>query len=299
MFLRSFNILVLTVFISVAATAQNVDLFSEKTNSTNSDFTTGTFKSTRIVNGQSIENVGPGVLDFKIMHRFGPISDGGYNFFGLDQATMRIGLDYGLTDRLMVGIGRSTFEKQYDGFLKYKIIRQQQGQRNIPFSVSYASSFVYKSLHDAATTYTPYVSDKFSFSHQLLIASKLNDYLSLQLSPTLIHYNMVDTKTTPNDFYSLGVGFRQRVSKRVNITTEYYHRFNSLEGHYDPLSVGVDIETGGHVFQLHVSNSTGMTDRTFINETSGSWAKGDLRFGFNISRVFTVRKPKELRNIKW
>jgi hypothetical protein len=110
---------------------------------------------------------------------------------------------------------------------------------------------------------------------------------------------MVDAKTIPNDFYSLGFGFRQRVSKRVNITTEYFYRFNKLDGYYNPLSVGVDIETGGHVFQLHVSNSTGMTERTFINETTGSWGKGDLRFGFNISRVFTLRKPKELRNIKW
>lgn len=299
MLLRSLNILVFALFVSLSATAQNVDLFSETTNATNTDFTTGTFKATRIINGQSIENVGAGILDFRILHRFGPLSDGGYNFFGLDQASMRLGLDYGLTDRLMIGIGRSTFEKQYDGFLKYKIIRQQQGQRNIPFSVSYASSFIYKSLREAATTYTPYVSDKFSFSHQLLLASKVNDYFSLQLSPTLIHYNMVDTKTTSNDFYSLGVGFRQRVSKRVNITSEYYYRFNSLEGYINPLSLGVDIETGGHVFQLHVSNSTGMTERTFINETMGCWANGDLRFGFNISRVFTIRKPKELRNIKF
>ena len=300
MFLRSLSFGALMVLIiSTHATAQTVDLFSENNYSNNPDIITGTFKSTRIVNGQSIENVGPGILDFSILHRFGALSQGAYNFFGLDQATMRLGLDYGITDRLMIGIGRSTFEKQYDGFLKFKIIRQQEGQRNIPFSLSYASSLIYKSLLDPTTTYTPYVSDKFSFSHQLLLASKVNEYFSLQLTPTIIHYNMVDTKTIPNDFYSLGIGFRQRISKRVNITTEYFRRFNTLEGYNDPLSVGVDIETGGHVFQLHVSNSTGMTDRTFINETAGSWAKGDLRFGFNISRVFTIRKPKELRDIKW
>ena len=287
------------LFISMGVSAQNIDLFSENNYSNNPDIITGTFKSTRIINGQSIENVGPGILDFRILHRFGPLSDGAYNFYGLDQATMRLGLDYGITDKLMIGIGRSTFEKQYDALIKLKIIRQQEGQRNIPFSVSYASSFIYKSLKDATTTYTPYVSDKFSFSHQLLIASKVNDYFSLQLTPTLIHYNIVDTKTTPNDFYSLGIGFRQRLSKRLNFTTEYYHRFTTLSGYYNPLSMGFDIETGGHVFQLHISNSTGMTDRTFINETTGSWAKGDLRFGFNISRVFTIRKPKEFRNSKW
>lgn len=299
MFLRRIYLMVFTSFVYFLAAGQNIDLFSENNYSTNPDIITGTFKSTRIINGQSIENVGPGILDFRILHRFGPLSDGGYNFFGLDQATMRLGLDYGITDKLMIGLGRSTFEKQYDALIKLKIIRQQQGQRNIPFSVSYASSFIFKSLKDATTTYTPYVSDKFSFSHQLLIASKVNDYFSLQLTPTLLHYNIVDTKTIPNDFYSLGVGFRQRISKRVNITTEYYHRFTTLDGYYNPLSVGFDIETGGHVFQLHVSNSTGMTDRTFINETTGSWAKGDLRFGFNISRVFTIRKPKEFRNSRW
>jgi hypothetical protein len=293
---------IIILLTNIHAKAQTVDLFADTSSTISSkvtDITTGTFKSTRIVNGQSIENVGAGVLDFKILHRFGAINQGGYNFFGLDQATMRLGLDYGINSKLMIGIGRSTFEKQYDAFFKYRIIRQQTGKHHIPFSLSYASSLIYKSLRDALTTYTPYVSDKFSYTHQILLASKLNDYFSLQLSPTLIHYNMVDNKNIPNDFYSFGLGFRQRISKRVNITTEYYHRFNSLNGYYDPLSVGVDIETGGHVFQLHVSNSTGMTDRTFINETAGSWAKGDLRFGFNISRVFTLRKPKELRNIKW
>ena len=300
MFLRSVSLTaLLLLLVSIDISAQTVDLFAEDNKTISTDITTGTFKATRIVNGQSIENVGSGVLDFRILHRFGALNQGGYNFFGLDQATMRLGLDYGINNRLMVGIGRSTFEKQYDAFLKYKIIRQQKGAKNIPFSLSYASSVIYKSLRDATTTYTPYTSDKFSYANQLLLASKINDYLSIQLTPTLIHYNMVENKTIPNDFYSLGFGFRQRVSKRVNITTEYFYRFNKLDGYYNPLSVGVDIETGGHVFQLHVSNSTGMTERTFINETTGSWGKGDLRFGFNISRVFTLRKPKELRNIKW
>lgn len=300
MFLRTISLTaLLLLLVSIDISAQTVDLFAEENKTISTDITTGTFKATRIVNGQSIENVGSGVLDFKILHRFGALNQGGYNFFGLDQATMRLGLDYGINNRLTVGIGRSTFEKQYDAFLKYKIIRQQKGAKNIPFSLSYASSVIYKSLRDATTTYTPYTSDKFSYANQLLLASKINDYLSIQLTPTLIHYNMVETKTIPNDFYSLGFGFRQRVSKRVNITTEYFYRFNKLDGYYNPLSVGVDIETGGHVFQLHVSNSTGMTERTFINETTGSWGKGDLRFGFNISRVFTLRKPKELRNIKW
>jgi len=281
------------------ATAQTIDLFAEKSTSVNKDITTGSFKTTRIVNGQSIENVGAGVLDFRILHRFGTINSGAYNFYGLDQATMRIGLDYGITKNLMIGIGRSTYEKQFDGFVKYKMVSQQTGERNIPLSISYVATVIYKSLKDATTTYEPYISDKFSFAHQILFARKFNDQFSLQLTPTVLHYNIVDNAKLPNDFYSLGIGFRQRISKRVNITTEYFYRIDKLAGYYDPLSVGVDIETGGHVFQLHVSNSTGMTERTFINETAGSWGKGDLRFGFNISRVFTLKKPKELRNLKF
>jgi hypothetical protein len=100
---------------SVPVFSQDIDLFAQKTNTPTTDITTGIFKSTRIINGHSIENVGAGVLDFRILHRFGPINQGGYNLFGLDQATMRMGLDYGITKRLMVGIGRSTFEKQFDG----------------------------------------------------------------------------------------------------------------------------------------------------------------------------------------
>ena len=297
--LRSISIAFIILFAFSKANAQNVDLFSEQSFDQSPDITTGTFKSTRVVNGQSIENVGTGVLDFRISHRFGALSQGGYNLFGLDQATMRLGLDYGLFNRLTVGIGRSTYEKQYDAFLKFRIIRQQDGQKFIPFSVSYVVSSMYKSLKPLPTTYNPYISDKFSFAHQLLIASKINDYFSIQLSPILVHYNLVDSVQIPNDFKSLGISSRIRISKRVNITSEYFYRFDKLSGYYNPLSFGVDIETGGHVFQLHVSNSNGMTERTFINETTGTWSKNDLCFGFNITRAFIIRKPREFREARW
>ena len=296
---KKFGIVATILLAGLQLQAQNIDLFSEQSNSQSPDIITGTFKSTRIVNGQSIENVGSGVLDFRISHRFGALSQGGYNLFGLDQATMRIGLDYGLFSRLTVGIGRSTYQKQYDAFLKFKILQQQDGERFIPVSISYVATSIYKTMKEASTTYTPYTSDRFSFAHQLLIASKLNDYISIQLSPTLVHYNLVDSAKIPNDFKSLGISSRIRLSKRVNLTSEYFYRFDKLAGYFDPLSLGIDIETGGHVFQLHVSNSNGMTERTFINETTGSWSKGDLCFGFNITRAFGIRKPKELRGINW
>lgn len=279
--------------------AQDIDLFAEKDTVKVKDMTTATFKSSRVVNGQSIENVGVGVLDFKILHRFGAINQGGYELFGLDQATMRMGLDYGLTNRLMFGIGRSTYQKQYDGFVKFKLLQQQTGLKQIPIGISLASTLIYKSLKSAPNAqYIEYSTDKISYAHQLLIARKFNDYFSLQITPTLVHYNLVETSKLPNDFKSIGISMRQRISKRVNITGEYFYRIDKLEGFYDPLTFGLDIETGGHVFQLHVTNTTGMTERTFINETTGSWSNKDIRFGFNLVRAFTLKKPKALKNIE-
>lgn len=278
--------------------AQDIDLFAEKDTVKVRDITTATFKSSRVVNGQSIENVGVGVLDFKILHRFGAINQGGYELFGIDQATMRMGLDYGLTNRFMFGIGRSTYQKQYDGFVKYKLLQQQSGLKEIPVGVSLVSTIIYKSLRSAPNAqYLEYSTDKLSYAHQLLIARKFNDYFSLQITPTLVHYNLVETSSLPNDFKSIGISMRQRISKRVNITGEYFYRIDKLAGYHDPLTFGLDIETGGHVFQLHVTNATGMTERTFINETTGSWSEKDIRFGFNLVRAFTLKKPKALKNI--
>ena len=268
----------------------------KKSDNQKTDITTAIFKTTRLVNGHSIENVGEGILDLKVNHRFGTLNSGGYNLWGLDQATMRIGLDYGISKRLMVGIGRSTYLKQYDGFAKYRILRQSTGKVAMPLSVSYVGGVILKTIdenNDPAIKYK--YSDRFSYFHQLIFARKFNDYFSLQLLPSLVHYNSVSLSKDPNDLYALGFGTRIRISKRVNLTTEYYQQFNKFTGSKNSLSIGVDIETGGHVFQLHLSNSTGMTERTFIHETTGTWGNGDIHFGFNISRVFVVKKPKEFK----
>ncbi len=292
-------------FLSKTILAQEIDLFKmqdeqdKKETKQKTDIVTSTFKTTRIVNGQSIENVGRGILDLKISHRFGTLNSGAYNLFGLDQATMRLGLDYGITDRLMVGFGRSTYNKEFDGFLKYKILRQSTGRITMPISVSYVVTGMWQSLKDPAATYKTNFSDHLFYAHQIIIARKFNDYFSLQLVPTLVHYNIVPLVANPNDLYSLGIGFRQRVSKRVNLTGEYYYQFNKLTGYHNSLSLGIDIETGGHVFQLQFTNATGIDERSFITQTDGLWGKGDIHFGFNISRVFTIKKPKELTTAKW
>ena len=296
---------IITLLIASAITghlvAQDVDLFklldeeSKKADKNRINYTTATFKSTRLINGHSIENIGKGLLDLKISHRFGTLNGGTYQLFGLDNATMRFGFDYGLTDKINIGIGRSTFEKQYDAFVKYKLLRQSTGKRVMPVSVGVVASVMVKTLRDADASVKRSFGDQLYYAYQLLIARKISHSTSIQIAPTLVHHNMVRSVGDPNDIWALGIGGRQKVSKRISINGEYYY---VLPGHklpdtHNSLSFGVDIETGGHVFQLHFTNSTGMTERTFISETTGQWSKGDIHFGFNVSRVFNIGKKKK------
>lgn len=267
------------------------------------NYTTATFKTTRLINGQSIENVAAGVLDVRISHRFGMINQGSYELFGLDQASMRLGFDYGISNRLMIGIGRSTFQKQYDAFGKFKIIRQSSGGRGAsPVSISAVSTVMLKTLKWDDPKRNNFYTSRLSFAHQLIIARKFSEGLSVQLMPSYVHYNLAATVKEPNDIFALGVGGRIKLSKRISFNAEYYHILPislvagenyRLSGTKNSLAVGFDIETGGHVFQLQFTNSTGMTEKTFITETTGDFFKGDIHFGFNLSRVFTIKSNRK------
>lgn len=279
--------------------AQEIDLSrmmedDKKSDSSGSSPVLGTFHTNRLINGHSIENTPRGVLDFKISHRFGQINDGLYSLFGLDNASMRMGLDYGITDRLMVGAGRSTFQKQLDAFVKYKILSQTESDAIMPISMSFMSSVMVNTLKWESPDRKNYFTSRLYYAHQVLVARKLSDKTSLQLMPTLVHYNLVKNSDEPNDLFSLGIGCRQRITRHISVNAEYYYQLpeSRFEGTRNSFSLGFDIETGGHVFQLHITNSQGMTERTFINETFGQWGKGDILFGFNISRVFTLKKYK-------
>jgi len=271
------------------------------------ELVTSTFKATRIVNSSTVENLAPGVLDFRILHRFGRVSDGVDNFFGFDNATTRIGLDYGVTKWLMVGLGHNTLFKANDGFVKVKLLGQKKD--GTPLSISYFGGM---SVDGGDAPALPpgmdwYFTHRMAYAHQLLLARKFSNRLSLQLMPTVIHQNLVDSSKWSNTTYGIGVGGRIKVSNRVAITGEYYFRANNSEmllsgaTTYNSLSIGCDIETGGHVFQLFFTNSSGMTERSFVTQTTDTWEKGRIHFGFNISRVFTVVKPKEFRatDKKW
>ncbi|MFA9219939.1 MAG: DUF5777 family beta-barrel protein [Sediminibacterium sp.] len=258
-------------------------------------YTTATFKTTRIINMHSVENAASGVMDFRISHRFGFLNTGAYNLFGLDQALMRIGLEYGVTDRLMVGFGRSNVNKAYDTFLKYKLLRQSSGKRNMPISVSYFASAVCNTVHWTDPNRDNYFSSRMQYTHQLLIARKFNNDLSLQLTPTLVHKNLVPTLQDKNDILAVGFGGRYKLTQRFSVNGEYIYVLpNQITStYYNSLSLGVDIETGGHVFQLHLTNSTSMLEPGFITESVGQWKNGGIHFGFNVSRVFTVKDKRE------
>lgn len=260
------------------------------------EFVTNAFKSTRVINGQSIEFLGSGVLDFRILHRFGFVNSGIKNLFGLDQANMRFGLDYGINKRLMVGFGRSNVNKELDAFVKYRPIWQANGPGGSPVSVVLISGITYNTTPWAFPDRTNYITSRMGFFHQVIIGRKFNNTFSLQLAPLFVHRNLVDSVRDSNDTYALGVGARVKLSNRVAFVLDYHPiLYGKQSGTQDPLSLGFDIETGGHVFQLHFSNATGMNERAFITETRGQFWKGDIRFGFNLSRVFTLVKPKDFR----
>ncbi len=278
-------------------------LLDENTDKSVKEYSYGAFKTTRVINGHSIENTGKGILDFKISHRFSPMSGGVHEFFGLDGASIRLGLDYGVSDAITVGLGRSSMYKEYDGYVKAKILRQTN-KNEMPISLSYVGGMSVTSLQTERLFRTLVAPEKYPFSNrlfyfnQLLIARKISNALTLQLTPTHVHYNFVETAAEPNDILALGAGGRIKFNKRLTLNLEYFYQFTQLNNTTNSLSVGIDIETGGHVFQLHFSNSSGMTERTFIAQTTDRWGDGGFRFGFNIARVFTVVKPKGFENAK-
>lgn len=247
------------------------------------------FKSTRVINGHSMEMLGKGVLDFRILHRFGSISDGVKELFGLDQASMRMGFDYGVTKNFMVGVGRSTMNKEIDGYAKVRILHQHTGEKAIPFSLLWVSGATVTTATIQQAQLNN-ITNRMGYYHSLIIGRKFNENFSLQLSPTVVHRNLVQYTTDKNDMVAVGLGTRYKISKRSAIVVDMYPILYGARKYYNtmPLSIGMDIETGGHVFQLHVSNSRGMNEKAFIGETTQAWGEGQINFGFNLSRVFTV-----------
>lgn len=253
-----------------------------------------TFKGSRIINGHSIETRSRGELDAIFMHRFGALNSGAYNLWGLDDAWIRLGAEYGITDVISIGVGRSSYEKTYDGFLKYKFIRQKRGVNAFPFSATAFTSIAINTLKPATGDQIIIFSSRLSYTYQLLLARKFTPSFSMQLTPTLVHHNLVETPDENNDIIALGISARQKITRRLSLSFEYFPQFNNNTAsvNSDALGIGLEIETGGHVFQLVFSNTQAMIEKSFITETTRNFFDGDIHFGFNISRVFQLKRQK-------
>ncbi len=256
---------------------------------------TAVFKSTRVVTGHSVVTMAKGDLDVRISHRFGQLNHGAYELWGLDDANMRMAMEYGVTDDLEVGLGRSSFNKVFDGFVKYVIKHQEQGGDNpFPLNIAWLSSMEIKTLKDFPDNFPN--EGRLTYSHQLIVARKFNTDFSFQLMPTVIHKNSVEAATDLNTFYAMGVGARYKISKRVSFNAEYFYRLetdeaknaDNFQDNFNAFGIGFDIETGGHVFQLHMCNSRVMTEPGLVTETMGDIVEGGIYFGFNISRTFNL-----------
>ncbi|MEY3248831.1 MAG: hypothetical protein RL742_874 [Bacteroidota bacterium] len=254
-----------------------------------------TFKGTRLINFHTVETPGRRTLDFRIAHRFGPFNSGWYDFFGLDgSASIRIGLEYSYDGRLAFGIGRTSYEKMLDGFVKYKLLRQMEGG-GMPVTVTLFSGMyatMQKDPDKQINGFDKYarVSSRLSYVHQVIIGRKFSDRFSLQVAPVYLHYNLVDRISDKNDALVLTAATRFKFTKRAAITFEYGYRAikNSRTAYYDTMGIGCDIETGGHVFQFFVTNSFGLLENQFLTRTDTRWSDMGIRLGFNISRVFTI-----------
>jgi hypothetical protein len=284
-------------FLKSFSQEDNLDSLLSSELKNRSEITIATFKATRVINGHSIERMQKGDLDARISHRFGKVNSGFYDFYGLDNSVINLDIDYGVYDWLMLGIGRCSYEKTFSGFAKFSILRQSAGNKNVPVSLSFFSGIYENTLKWQNTEINNHFSSRLSYCHELLLARKFNSRISLQLSPCIIHRNLVMYNKDENDIYSLGFAGRIKITNRIAFNFEYFYVSNNKTNpdlkYTDPLSFGFDIETGGHVFQIIISNTQGLTENIFIPQTTGKWANKDIHIGFNISRVFTLKKKKQ------
>jgi|SRR3954470_17224410 len=278
-----------------------------------SERTIATFKGSKIINVQTTETVKKGTMDFNITHNFGNIgekSNGGvHTLYGLDDISdVRIGFDFGITNDLTIGVGRSKRKELIDGLIKYRIVSQTTNN-HFPFSLALYGDVSY-SPQAASVFYAGGQPEKqndlhrFSYVGQMVIARKFNWRLSAELLPTFQHRNYVVGYVNPenkaeenNDLFSLGAGVRFKLTKRFAIIADYYYLFSEYRhqnpGFFDPLGIGFEIDTGGHIFHITFTNTSGIIENNYLPDTTDNWLKGGFKFGFNISRVFNLGGKKK------
>jgi Membrane bound beta barrel domain (DUF5777) len=282
-----FTTLLVFCFFGLATAQDDLlnQLNSEK--STEKQIETSAFKGLQICNMQSTKMPIKGEWHVLISHRFGDLSQGLDNFFGLDQAYTKIGAIYGPTSWLSLGFSRQTYQKTYELALKYKFANQITD--GFPFAiVGYNTMDIRSDLKKAENPGLEF-NNRLAFTSQLLISRKFSDSFSLQIAPVYVHKNLYDPLTERKDQFVMTGGGRMKISKRMSINLEYAAKVNSPqnEKYYDALTAGLDIETGGHVFQMVFSNSQAMNDVAVFSNANGNWSKGKgIYFGFNMYRVF-------------
>ncbi len=244
-----------------------------------------TFKGTRIVNAQSVELVKPKILEFMIQHRFGSLKNGMYDLFGMDNAAIRFNLEYGINDSVSIGLGRSSLKKTYDIFSKIKLMNQSNV---FPFSMVIFAKTEIETLKRENDISGELV-NRLTYDSQFLIARKFNHRFSAQVMPTWIHHNLVKTHDDVHNFYSIGVGGRIKVTKRVSLNADTFFPMGERDSTFvQSWGIGCDIETGGHVFQIMVTNVQGAFESAYTEKASGTIDRMDIYLGFNISRVFAI-----------
>jgi Membrane bound beta barrel domain (DUF5777) len=246
-------------------------------------YSTATFKALQLVTLQTTKMAAKKEFYFVVSHRFGTVKDGFDSFFGLDNATTKLGGIYGVTDWLSVSLSRHTLNKMYETGVKYRMARQDA---NFPvdivgYSVADINTFLEKDQYPGLE-----FKHRMTYVQQLLVSRKVSEKLSLELVPSFIHKNLYNPAIENDNQFSFGGGGRYKITKRLSVNLEYMHNFDTPDFYKNPLSVGLDIETGGHVFQLIFTNSQAMSESGYLTNASGDWGKGDFFFGFNLYRVF-------------
>ena len=263
------------------------DLFSEiDTDSVGVEYATAAFKGLKIVNFESTKLVAKKELTLIVSHRFGSIENGFDTFFGLDDAVTRINFVYGLSENINIGVSRSSFQKIYEASAKYRLLRQEKN--GFPFTIVGYNSFLINTALEKNNLPKLEFKHRLGYTAQLLISRKVSTNLSLELAPTFFHDNYVSINSQDNSQYALGFGGRYKLAKRWSLNIDYgWHLNRASDSPFkNPLSIGIDLETGGHVFQMHFTNAQPMNTNGFLGQSTGDWTDSNIYFGFNLSRVF-------------
>lgn len=282
-------LVVFLVTISISAQDNLLKELENKNNVTNNSISS-TFKSFKIVNLETPKLVAKKQLNFVVAHRFGTIKNGFEDLFGLDLANTRLSFTYGLTEKINVSFARSRFGNPYSFGVKYNLATQKKD--GFPFTIAGLNQLGINDQLSKTTLPGLGFKNRLTSTHQLIIASKINNKLSLEFVPTFLHDGLVVEQKQDNAQYALGFGGRYLFTKRMGIVVDYAAHLNraNQSNFNNPLSIGLEIETGGHVFQLSFSNAQGMYENSFINRADGDWLKGDIFFGFSINRIFDFNK---------